>query len=180
MSPCAPTEIVSRPLADAPALQPASLAAAALLWGRLEAMWRAQGARGPAPPRALLDVGAMRDFLDLVMLVDVLRDAGASSGRSDYRFRVYGTGLAQLYGADLTGWRVSALTSAAGTLHRRCFDAALTHGAAIRFTHDLAERAYARRVEGLCFPLTLSGATIDQLVAIEAPLGLKRAPAPYL
>jgi len=177
MTPCAPIDITSRPLADAPTPQSSALAAGARLWRRLEAMWRAQGGRGPAPSRALLDIDAMRDFLDFVMLADV---EDRAPNAPDFRFRVYGTGLAQLYGADMTGWRTATAESAAASLHRQCFEAALTHGAAILFAHDLAESAYARRVEGLCFPLTLGGERIDQLVAVEAPLDLRRAPAPYL
>lgn len=179
MPPSPPLDLELQPFDSTGASHAPALDRFAAVWGRLDAMWRIEGADGPAPPRRLLDVSAMRDFLDLVMLVDVSEASGPEDG-VDFRFRVYGTGLAQLYGADLTGWRLSAASSAAADLHRRCFEGTLTHGAAILFAHDLAESAYAKRVEGLCFPLSLSGRRIDQLVALEAPLGLKRPPTPYL
>ena len=175
----APLDLQLRPIDDGGGAHAPALDRFVGLWRRLEAMARAEDGDGPAPPRRLLDVSAMRDFLDLVMLVDVAEAGGPENG-VDFRFRVYGTGLAQLYGADLTGWRLSAASSAAADLHRRCFEGTLAAGAPLLFRHTLDDRSYAERVEGMCFPLSLSGRRIDQLVALEAPLDLKRPPTPYL
>jgi hypothetical protein len=61
----------------------------------LHAHWRAQ-ARGNLPGPAIVDPIALRPWLGHLLLVDVV-------GNGEFKYRVYGTAVAETFGEDMTG-----------------------------------------------------------------------------
>lgn len=65
--------------------------------------WHGLRAGGALPGRAAIDPFALRPWLGHLLLMDVI-----DNGR-DFRYRLHGTVLVQLFGSDLTGRLVSRL-----------------------------------------------------------------------
>lgn len=70
-------------------------------------LWRRKCAGRPAPARADFAVEEWRPWLGHLMLLDCIEG-------EDFRYRLYGTELAQLFGYDLSGLRVSELEALIG------------------------------------------------------------------
>lgn len=69
----------------------------------LHAYWLTSAAGRPMPTRADIDVFEMKPWLGHLMLVEVLE------GGADFRYRLYGSNVAHLFGRDRTGQVTSAL-----------------------------------------------------------------------
>lgn len=77
--------------------------------------WRAMAGERSAPPVSALDPLDLRPVLGNVMLIDVVGDGGG------FRYRLYGTKIAHVSGADKTGCRMSEMdTVAARFFHVVC------------------------------------------------------------
>ena len=141
---------------SAPALAPAAVGALPLrgLW----AHWNAARRGGDLPGRATIDPLALRPWLGRLLLMDVI-----DNGR-DFRYRLHGTALVELFGADLTGTLVSALPVAD-------VDRLLAEGRAAVARRDyvyieeaaVAERRYAA-ISKLILPLATTGSAVDMLM----------------
>jgi len=73
--------------------------------GRLQQLrtyWKAKAGDSPAAPSRAIDPAEMRFILGYVMLLEVL-DGGA-----DFRYRLYGSLIAERFGRDVTGQTVRA------------------------------------------------------------------------
>jgi len=66
------------------------------LWG-LREYWLSKRTEGFAPPRSAIDLAEMKPWLPYVALLDVVGPAAL------FRVRLFGTGLVEAYGQDLTG-----------------------------------------------------------------------------
>lgn len=69
----------------------------------LHAYWLDRAAGRPMPARADIDVFEMKRWLGHLMLVEMLE------GGADYRYRLYGSNVALLFGRDRTGQTMAAL-----------------------------------------------------------------------
>lgn len=67
--------------------------------------WRQLRGEAPAPNQNLIDPLDLREALGHIMILDAIDDG------ADFRYRVYGTKIAARTGFDMTGKRVSELTS---------------------------------------------------------------------
>ncbi len=67
---------------------------------QLRDYWRAKAGGAPAAPEHMIDPAEMRFILGYVMLLEVL-EAG-----SDFRYRLYGSLIAERFGRDVTGQTV--------------------------------------------------------------------------
>jgi hypothetical protein len=63
----------------------------------LGAYWESRAADGRPPGQEIVDPLALRPWLGHLLLVDVLDNA------SDFKYRLYGTGVAETFGEDMTG-----------------------------------------------------------------------------
>ena len=64
------------------------------------AWWRDHAAGGVVPPPSVIDPFALKPALSHIVILEPMPDG-------DFRYRLYGTVVAQMSGADLTGKRVS-------------------------------------------------------------------------
>ena len=127
------------------------LAALAQLWSR-----KASGKRLPA--REDFDATELRPWLGQLMLLDVVDD-----GR-DFRYRLHGTSLVELFGGDLTGRSVGEFdTERRSTLmaeYRRSLE---TRSPQYVPSKVLAHKQHMH-VAKLVLPLASDGARIDKLM----------------
>lgn len=77
---------------------------------RLVAYWRQRHAPdGGLPSRPDIDPADFVWLLGRVFLIDVLRPESPGGPGLDFRFRLFGSQMAQVYGGDLTGRRLSEI-----------------------------------------------------------------------
>jgi hypothetical protein len=125
--------------------------------------WFAKRGGRLAPTRADIDPIDIAPILPRVMLVDVSTDP------IDFRFRLAGTGLFKIHGAELTNKRALDLEPPAyGKLIHRLYCDALQRRAPI--AHRLLIECETRRSAYLriILPLSEDGATINRLLTVES------------
>ncbi|GAB2177352.1 PAS domain-containing protein [Dongia sp. agr-C8] len=125
--------------------------------------WFGKCAGRLAPTRADIDPVEIAPLLPRVMLVDVSTDP------IDFRFRLAGTGLFKIHGAELTNKRALDLEPPAyGALIHRLYCDALTCRAPM--AHRLLIECETRRSAYLrvILPLSEDGATINRLLTVES------------
>jgi hypothetical protein len=166
------------PEAPAPVL-PKTLHAFNASWLEIDAAWRHVGAEGPAPPRSLLNLSQMRSYLGSVMLIDVgaMRD---NPDRNAYRFRVFGTAVAPIFGADFTAYTVADLPEKLAPTIEEIFDRVLSDGAPCRFRFSITEPASARHALGMACPMTRDAQSVDVILAMTVVEDYRWDPLPYL
>jgi hypothetical protein len=128
---------------------------------RLRGLWEYWSAKcdGAAlPGRAAISPLEMRPWLGNLLLMDVVE------GGRDFRYRLHGTQLVQLFGADLTGRMVSSLAV-------RDVDRLLAEGrlvVASRDWHYTEETVVAEKqhiaIAKLILPLAANGRDVDMLI----------------
>jgi hypothetical protein len=181
MAGSARTALTCMPPEEADLQRPRALQTFWDYWLEVQQGWARAGSPGPAPPRSLLNLARMRAFLDSLMLADVIRDdAAAAPADSDYRFRVYGTALANLLGADHTGAMLSTVPAPAGDMLAAIFAAVLEGRKPTAFRFEMPEPSYARIACGLACPMTRQGERIDEVLALILPEEFRWDPPPYL
>ncbi|WP_395021457.1 PAS domain-containing protein [Dongia sp.] len=125
--------------------------------------WFRKRAGRLAPSRADIDPVEIAPLLPRVMLVDVSLDP------VDFRFRLAGTGLFKIHGAELTNKRALDLEPPAyGALIHRLYCDALSGRAPM--AHRLLIECETRRSAFLriILPLSEDGATINRLLTVES------------
>jgi hypothetical protein len=125
--------------------------------------WRRKRAGRLAPTRADIDPIEIAPLLPRVMLVDVSTDP------IDFRFRLAGTGIFKIHGAELTNKRAFELEPPAyGALIHRLYGDALARRAPVahRLLIECATRrsAYMR----IILPLSEDGQAINRLMTVES------------
>jgi hypothetical protein len=125
--------------------------------------WFAKRGNRLAPARADIDPVDIAPVLPRVMLVDVSTDP------VDFRFRLAGTGLFKIHGAELTNKRALDLEPPAyGALIHRLYCDALERRAPL--VHRLLIECETRRSAYLriTLPLSEDGAAINRLLTVES------------
>lgn len=125
--------------------------------------WSRKRAGRLAPKRADIDPAEIAPLLPRVILVDVSADP------LDFRFRLAGTGLFRIHGAELTNKRALDLEPAAyGALIHRLYCDALARRAPM--VHRLLIECETRRSAYLrvMLPLSEDGASINRLLTVES------------
>ena len=125
--------------------------------------WHSKRGDRPAPTRADIDPVDIAPLLPRVMLVDVSTDP------LDFRFRLAGTGIFKIHGAELTNKRALDLEPQCyAALTHRLYSEAVTRRAplAYRLLIEVETRrsAYTR----IILPLSDSGAEINRLMTVES------------
>jgi hypothetical protein len=142
----------------------------------LHRLWSAHVVDGEPPLRSQIDVQHLAPWLGSLLLLDVLPGP-------DFRYRVYGSEVATLFGKDRTGSRVRDFATPAAELMPFDYEAALesrdAHVVARTRLVRVAKQTGARLVEQLILPLRRSGDAIEQLLvgvyALHAPPSLAAA-----
>jgi hypothetical protein len=116
------------------------------------------------PLRRDIDVLELAPWLGNLMLIEVLE------GGAEFRYRVYGSTLAQYYGRDLTGKTTEGVPEEARKAVRREYRAVLADGRPVVILRDREVRHRTMRVAKLVLPLSSDGAALDLLLVGSFPL----------
>lgn len=135
----------------------------------LFAYWNSLRADAAVPPRRRLDPGGMKRLLPTVSLVEVLRGEGL-----DYRVRLAGTGLYNVYGREITGRRLSEIYNTAAADYWRA-----ELGRVVRErrpgvgVHNMAWRGASHlSIIWIRLPLSTVGSDVDMILGYDAVVGL--------
>jgi hypothetical protein len=130
----------------------------------LHDLWSAQTVDGEPPSRSQIDVQKLAPWLASLLLIDVLPGP-------DFRYRVYGSEVAQLFGKDRTGRHVRDFCVPAAELMPHDYEQALTSRSAHLVSRLRLVRLSGRvrcndtrMVEKLILPLRRNGDAIEQLL----------------
>ena len=128
--------------------------------------------RGPGlPARRDLHPGAIKRLLPTLSLIDV--------GRTplDFRIRLAGTGLYDVYGREITGRRLADVyNTAAADYWRNELSQVVQTGRPAAGVHNLAWRGASHlSILWLRLPLASNGADVDMILGYDAVVGLGAA-----
>ncbi|MDB5477480.1 MAG: hypothetical protein JWP49_2991 [Phenylobacterium sp.] len=145
-------------------------AAAARAHEELFAYWasRRQGAR--LPGRRDLDPGDIKRLLPTLSLIDVVREP------LDFRIRLAGTGLYDVYGREITGRGLSDVyNSAAADYWRLELAKVVADGRPAVGMHSLAWRGASHlSILWLRLPLAADGGRVDMILGYDAVIGMSQ------
>lgn len=148
----------------------------------LFAYWSSLRAGGNVPQRKGLDPCGIKRLLPTVSLIEAPRAAG-----QDYRVRLAGTGLYNVYGREITGRSFSEVyNSAAADYWRGELDRVVRSKKPGCGVHNLAWRGASHlSIVWLRLPLATQGSDVDMILGYDAVVGLgpvssgvRAAPAP--
>ena len=100
-------------------------------------------------------------FMGNIMIVEYC------SGRSDYRYRLYGTGLARISGFDLTNRWHSEFSGDVANVMRRQYDACRSEERVLYTLHEAVHKAQHGLWEQVLCPVVAESASgaVDQIIA---------------
>jgi hypothetical protein len=135
----------------------------------LFAYWNGLRGREPLAPRRRLDPGGIKRLLPAVSLTEVL-----PGERPDYRIRLAGTGLYNVYGREITGLRLAEVYNGAAADYWRA-----ELGRVVREqrpgvgVHNLGWRGASHlSIIWIRLPLSTRGADADLILGYDAVVGL--------
>ena len=126
--------------------------------------WESRRGEREMPLRRDIDVLDLGPWLGNLMLIEVLE------GGRDFRYRVYGSMLAQYYGRDLTGKTTDVVRPEARDLVRQEYRAVLVDRQPVLVLRDRQVKHRTMRVAKLVLPLSSTGAALDMLLVGSYPL----------
>jgi hypothetical protein len=135
----------------------------------LFAYWNSLRRGEAAPPRERLDPGGMTRLLPTVSLIDVLRGDGL-----DFRVRLAGTGLYNVYGREITGRSLDEIYNTAAADYWRAELGRVVRdrrpGVGI---HSMAWRGASHlSIIWIRLPLSTTGGEVDVILGYDAVVGL--------
>lgn len=142
-------------------------AAAARAHEELFAYWasRRQGAK--LPGRRDLSPGDIKRLLPTISLIDVSHDP------LDFRVRLAGTALYDVYGREITGRRLSEIYNTSAADYWRSELGQVAAGRPAVGVHNLAWRGASHlSVMWLRLPLAANGTDVDMILGYDAVIGL--------
>jgi len=150
------------------ATQMARPAAAIRAHEELFAYWSSLRVDAPVPPRRRLDPNDMKRLLPTVSLIEALPGAG------DYRVRLAGTGLYNVYGREITGRSFSEIyNTAAADYWREELGRVVKDRRPGVGVHNLAWRGASHlSLIWIRLPLVTQGSDVDMILGYDAVVGL--------
>lgn len=135
----------------------------------LFAYWSSLRADAPVPPRQRLDPADMKRLLPTVSLIEVARGEV-----DDYRVRLAGTGLYNVYGREITGRRLSEIyNTAAADYWRHELGRVVKDRRPGVGVHNLAWRGASHlSLVWIRLPLATKGSDVDLILGYDAVVGL--------
>jgi hypothetical protein len=115
------------------------------------------------PARADLKVPELRPWLGYVNLVEVSRDP------LDFRYRVFGTHIAEAIGIDLTGESISQNPNGVAEL-RQGYEEVVERKAPLYQVHEMAGFKGAFRHHRILLPLSDDDETVNMVLVLSYPL----------
>ena len=134
----------------------------------LYAYWSSLKAGGPLPIRRRLDPGDMKRLLPTVSLIEVIPGEAP-----DYRFRLAGTGLYNVYGREITGRRLGEVyNSSAGDYWRAELGRVVRECRPGVGIHNLAWRGASHlSIVWIRLPISRAGSDVDLILGYDAVIG---------
>lgn len=142
-------------------------AAAARAHEELFAYWASRRAGAKLPGRGDLDPAGMKRLLPTISLIEVV------GGLSDFRMRLAGTGLYDVYGREITGRRIGEIyNNAAADYWRSELAGVVRDGKPAVGVHNLAWRGASHlSILWLRMPLASNGQDVDMILGYDVVLG---------
>ncbi len=139
----------------------------------LFAYWSSLRRGAGLPARADIHPGGFKRLLPTVSLIDVIQGTPL-----DYRIRLAGTALYNVYGREITGRRLGEVyNSAAADYWRSELGKVVTERRPAVGIHNLAWRGASHlSVVWLRLPLASNGADVDMILGFDAVVGLSAMP----
>lgn len=128
----------------------------------LFAFWQARRGARAMPTRRAIDAIDLWAWLGNLILIE-----RASAG--EFRYRVYGTGLAEYYGRDLTGKTTAQLRPEVRALVLAEYSEVCRTGQPLLVTHTRRVREQRTPVEKLILPFSGDGEAVERLLAGAYP-----------
>ena len=119
--------------------------------------WQSKCQESVLPSRAMFDPFALLPWLGRLILLDVI-DRGA-----DFRYRLHGTWLVELFGVDLTGKRLSEVRSPVARLWHEYQTCVRDRRPLCISSKTLSERDH-RIIDKVVLPLASDGTVVDRLL----------------
>jgi len=135
----------------------------------LFAYWSSLRADARVPPRKRLDPNDMKRLLPTVSLIEV-----APGEPNDFRVRLAGTGLYNVYGREITGRRISEIyNTAAADYWRDELGRVVKDRRPGVGVHNLAWRGASHlSLIWIRLPLATKGSEVDMILGYDAVVGL--------
>ena len=132
----------------------------------LFAYWTALRHGGRLPSRRDIRPEGFKRLLPTISLLDVLPGG-------DYRIRLAGTGLYNVYGREITGRRLAEVYSTPAADYWRAELAKVAEGKPSVGVHNLAWRGASHlSIVWLRLPLAANGTDVDMILGFDAVVGL--------
>jgi hypothetical protein len=128
----------------------------------LFAFWQAKCGARAMPARAAIDAIDLWAWLGNLMLIETWPGG-------EFRYRVYGTGLAEYYGRDLTGKTTAQLRPDVRALVLAEYTEVCRTGRPLLVTHTRRVREQRTPVEKLILPFSGDGDGVTRLLAGAYP-----------
>lgn len=129
----------------------------------LQALWASKRDGGPIPLRRAFDVIELRPWLGFLCLVDIERQA------RDFRYRIFGTRIANIVGRELTGLRLSQVDGGLREGLRPGYVEVARCQAPMLFAPALQEAWRTVCLSELVLPLSSDGHATDMLLTCCYP-----------
>jgi hypothetical protein len=133
-------------------------------------LWNRKRGSRTMPARRDIDTVELREWLGNLILVDVVADNDEA-----YRYRVYGTKLADLFGYELTGKVVSHFASMRQPLVVGDYDRVRRDKTPVYFDRRGVARGDPVRIQTLALPLSATGAEVEMILAAVYVSPVKRS-----
>jgi hypothetical protein len=130
----------------------------------LLAWWRARCGGRKMPSRADFEVGDLKPWLGNLHLLDV------EEGGTEFRYRVYGSHIAQYFGKDLTGMTTAVVRSATRDIVRTEYGTVVRERRPMLVQRDRSIAGRDTPVERLILPLSSDGDAADKLMVGSYPV----------
>ncbi|MFC3070976.1 motility/cell cycle regulatory protein MopJ [Phenylobacterium soli] len=142
-------------------------AAAARAHEELFAYWASRRKGAMLPGRRDLSPGDIKRLLPTVSLIDVLREP------LDFRVRLAGTALYDVYGREITGRRLAEIYNSSAADYWRSELSQVAEGKPSVGVHNLAWRGASHlSILWLRLPLASNGTDVDMILGYDAVIGL--------
>jgi hypothetical protein len=143
-------------------------AAAARAHEELFAYWASRRGGAKLPARRDLDPAGVKRLLPTISLIDVVREP------LDFRMRLAGTGLYDVYGREITGRRIGDIyNNAAADYWRVELASVVRERKPAVGVHNLAWRGASHlSILWLRLPLATNGTDVDMILGYDAVVGL--------
>lgn len=117
---------------------------------------------------------SFKGYLEYLTLTEVVNDG------ADFRYRIYGTGIAKHFGRDMTGALVSDLPPVSAEFQLYFYQQALRKRQPVYMITEGHPNIQVDMWARLCLPVTTSGDRVEMLLNLALPTRLRGTPAQYL